>query len=217
MPKRALIESRPWLLASIALAIAYYFLRSQPLEDDALIVLKGGAVACLAAYAWQRRAGSSGLLLALVMALGAAGDMLIELSLRWGGAAFFAGHLAAVALYLGNRHRHPSADRKLMALALLVATPVVCWLLSRDAAVTLYGLGLGMMAATAWLSRFSRARVGLGAVLFVLSDWLIFARMGPFDTAALSALLVWPLYVAGQFLIATGVVQTLRHELPAED
>jgi hypothetical protein len=52
--------------------------------------------------------------------------------------------------------------------------------------------------------------VGLGSVLFVASDWLIFSRMGAFNLAPLPDMLVWPLYCAGQLMIATGVVQTLR-------
>jgi uncharacterized membrane protein YhhN len=66
------------------------------------------------------------------------------------------------------------------------------------------------MAAAAWTSSFPRYRVGLGAVLFVASDLLIFARMGPLAASALPGLLVWPLYYFGQVLIATGVVGELR-------
>jgi hypothetical protein len=70
------------------------------------------------------------------------------------------------------------------------------------------------MAAAAWLSRFPRYRVGTGAVLFVISDWLIFSRMGRFDLGLLPDLLIWPTYYAGQVMIATGIVQCLRGEQP---
>ena len=63
--------------------------------------------------------------------------------------------------------------------------------------------------------KFPRYRVGLGAVLFVVSDWLIFSRMGPFDLGVLPDILIWPLYFAAQLMIATGVVQVLRGETPA--
>lgn len=36
--------------------------------------------------------------------------------------------------------------------------------------------------------------------------------MGPLALDTLPGLLIWPLYYLGQFLIATGVVQTLRGE-----
>ena len=66
------------------------------------------------------------------------------------------------------------------------------------------------MAASAWLSSFPRYRVGLGAVLFVASDLLIFARLGVQAESAVPDLLIWPLYYFGQFLICLGVVGALR-------
>ena len=66
------------------------------------------------------------------------------------------------------------------------------------------------MAAAAWSSAFPRYRVGLGAVLFVVSDLLIFARMGPLSASPLPDMLIWPLYYLGQFLICTGAVGYLR-------
>ena len=54
------------------------------------------------------------------------------------------------------------------------------------------------MAAAAWYSRFPRYRVGTGAVLFVVSDWLIFSRFGSFDLGVLPDLLIWPFYYVGQ-------------------
>ena len=214
MARAALIEHRPWLLASIAAAVAFYFLRDAPIGGVQLMLLKGAGVALLAIYALRRSSGIDGMLIAAVMALGAIGDMAIEISFIAGGSAFFLGHLVAIALYLRNRRPVTTPSQKLAATALLAATPVVSWLLSKDAGVTLYATGLGGMAATAWLSRFGRYRVGTGAVLFVVSDWLIFSRMGSFDLAPLPDLLIWPLYYFGQFLIATGVVQALSRHAP---
>lgn len=66
------------------------------------------------------------------------------------------------------------------------------------------------MTAAAWTSTFSRYRVGLGAVMFAVSDLLIFARVGPLANSATPGLLIWPLYYFGQFLICTGVIGELR-------
>lgn len=213
MPKRALVEHRPWLLAAIAAATLYYFVRDWPIGELWLILLKGAGVGFLAIYALARHASSDGRLLALVMALSALGDMLLELDFFWGGAAFFASHLAAMTLYLRNLRPDPAPSQKALAVALLAGTPLIAWLLAHDTGVTLYALALGGMAACAWLSRFPRYRVGFGAVLFVISDWLIFARMDPLAESALPGLLIWPAYFAGQFLIATGVIQTLRRKV----
>ena len=44
------------------------------------------------------------------------------------------------------------------------------------------------------------------AVMFAVSDLLIFADLGPLADSALPGLLIWPLYYFGQFLICTGVI-----------
>ena len=73
------------------------------------------------------------------------------------------------------------------------------------------------MAASAWISRFPRYRVGLGAVMFVASDLLIFAKMGPLAGSLIPVLLIWPLYFIGQALIAWGAVTTLLRWKDDED
>ena len=210
MPRRTLIDHRPWLVASLFAAIAYYVLRDTALGGLWLILLKGAGVGLLAAYALRRAPGADGKLIAGALGLGALGDMAIELDFMAGGAAFFLAHCVAIALYL--RHPRPARARsqKAAGIALLIGTPLLAWLLTMNWQVGLYALALGGMAAAAWLSAFPRYRVGIGAVLFVVSDLLIFWREGPFDDGGVGNLLVWPIYYAGQFLIATGVVQTLR-------
>lgn len=213
MPKRALVQHRPWLLASILAATLFYFLRDEAIGGIQLMILKAAGVALLAVYALHRGRCTDARLMGLVMALSALGDALIEISFITGGAAFLLSHLAAITLYLRNRRAHPTSSQKLTGIALLLATPLVSWLLSSgDWGVTLYSLGLGAMACFAWLSRFPRYRVGMGAVLFVLSDWLIFSQVGFIGENPVAQWLIWPLYYGGQFMIATGVVQTLRHE-----
>jgi uncharacterized membrane protein YhhN len=213
MPRRALAEKRPYLLASIAAAIAYYILRDGALGGIYLAAIKGAGVALLAVYAWQRSRSNDVHLIAAVMAIAAAGDVMIEFSQVEGGGLFFASHLVAMALYLQqhNRRAHPTGSQKAAAVALLLLTPLAAFLLSGEWAVALYALALGGMAGTAWTSRFSRYHVGIGALLFVASDLLLFASVGgALDGPA--DLLVWPLYYVGQFLICTGVVQTLRQD-----
>ena len=219
MAKAALIEQRPWLLASIAAATAYYFLRDNPIGEGTWgILLKGAGVGLLAIYAQLRvphdRRGVDGVLLVLVLVLAALGDMAIELDFLIGGAFFAAAHCVAVGLYLRNRHPRPSPSQKLIGLGLLIGTPLVSYILSGQPQIALYAAFLGAMAAAAWMSHYPRYRVGTGAVLFVVSDWLIFARMGSFDFGVLPDLLIWPLYYIGQVMIATGIVQCMRGEQP---
>lgn len=219
MAKRALIEQRPWLLASLAAATAFYFLRDNPVGEGLWgIALKGASVGLLALYVLLRvphgKHRGDGFLLVGALALASAGDMAIELDVMIGGAFFAAAHVVAVVLYMRNRHQRPSPTQKLAGLSLLIVTPLVSYLLSGQPEIAIYAAFLGAMASAAWMSHYPRYRVGTGAVLFVVSDWLIFSRMGTLELAPLPDLLIWPLYYAGQVMIATGIVQCLRGEQP---
>lgn len=215
MPKRALIEHRPWLLASLVAGISFYFVRDGHLPGLYQMAWKGAGVALLAVYAFARHTGADSRQIAAVMAFGALGDVLIEISLELGAVFFLIGHLIAIHLYW--RHRRPalSFSQKAAALAMLVLIPVISFLLPIDRAgapgVALYATGLAGMTAAAWTSTFSRYRVGIGAVMFAVSDLLIFAEIGPLAASPLPKLLIWPLYYFGQFLICTGVIGELRN------
>ncbi len=210
MPKRALIEKRPWLAASLIAGVSYWLASKGHVPGLWLIAWKGAGVALLAAYAWAHHRSPNAHLLALVMALGAIGDMALEIVFAVGALAFLLGHLAAIALYLRNRRAVLTGSQKAAAVVTLLGVPIITWQLTHAADVTLYALGLGGMAAAAWTSSFPRYRVGLGAMLFVASDLLIFARMGPMATSPIPGLLIWPLYYFGQFLICTGIIAALR-------
>ena len=214
MPKRALMEKRPWLVASLVAGVGFWILKDSHLPGLYQMALKGAGVALLALYALARHKGADSRQIALVMGFGALGDVLIELSLNAGAIAFLIGHLIAIQLYLRHRRALTSPSQRLAGLALMVLIPVIAFLLPADRAaapgIALYALGLGTMTAAAWTSSFPRYRVGLGAVMFAVSDLLIFARLGPLAQSALPGLLIWPLYYFGQFLICTGVIGELR-------
>ena len=123
MSKHALIEHRPWLLASVIAAVAYYFLWNNPIGGVWLILLKGAGVGLLAAYAARRTPGIDGAILVLALALAAAADMALEINFEVGGGLFFASHLVAVILYLRNRREFTTSSQKLMAVLISRFTP----------------------------------------------------------------------------------------------
>lgn len=171
--------------------------------------LKGACVALLAIWAAVQARTLDGWLIAAALALGAAGDVLLEThGMIAGGAAFFGGHLVASWLYWRGRE-----GRLRIVPAAILATAACAWWLVATPGIAVYAAGLGLMAGTALASRFAKAGTGLGALLFVASDLLIFAEQGPLSGAALPGLAIWPLYVAGQAIIAWSVVATLgrRH------
>lgn len=212
MPKHALVDHRPWLFAGIVMAVAFWLLSDARIGGVFIIALKGASVAALAAYALARSRASAARAIAAIMAIGAAGDIGMELFVTVGAAFFLLGHLVAIALYRRNARPNPTGSQFAAAAALVLGVPVIGWLLTGEIPVAIYALALGTMAGSAWLSRFSRYHVGVGALLFVASDLLIFARLGGALDQSMTEWLVWPLYYAGQFLICTGVIQTVRKD-----
>jgi uncharacterized membrane protein YhhN len=109
---------------------------------------------------------------------------------------------------------HTTATQKAAAVAMLLLTPVLAWLLPADRTLAiplaLYGLAVGGMASCAWMSAFPRYRVGIGAVLVLAYNLLVIAGLGPLMGRQLPEAIAWPLYYVGQLLITVGVVQTLR-------
>lgn len=199
----------PLFLAALVAGASYYADHWLTLEGGWTAAWKGSGVAMLALWAAMQAERGDGWLIAGALALGAAGDVLLEThGLTAGALAFLAGHGVAVVLYLRHRLRPLWG-----AFAFAVAVALIAQALPAEregaAGIALYALGLGAMAGTALTSRFPLRTVGLGALLFVLSDLLIFARMGPLAASSLPGLLIWPTYFAGQALIAWGVVNRL--------
>lgn len=215
--KRAIVESRPYLLLSLLFGISYFFVMDSNVPGAFLMVWKGLGVGFLAVYALRRIHSFDGKLIAAVMAFGALGDMLIEIDLIMGAVAFLVGHCIAITLYLRHRREKLAFSQKLFAILLIPITVYIAWMLPFDRSEALglaaYSTFLAVMAAMAWTSSFPRYRVGIGALLFVVSDLLIFSRMGFLQNSAIPDWTIWPLYYAGQFLIAIGVVRTLREKM----
>lgn len=203
--------ARLLVASSLVFGLGYPLLWSQGLPPAAMVAVKGAGVGLLAvAAAWRART-ADGWLLATMMALGAAGDVLLEIDFAAGASAFAAGHIVAIILYLRNLRPAPGLlDRAVAALLPAAATALPYFLLrERPEAVAfaLYALLLGGMAAGAWTSRFPRRLVALGALLFLASDMLIAVRMAGGESWL--GLPIWLLYYVGQLMIFLGVASSL--------
>ena len=206
--------SRTVFTAALVGGATYFLARKTGVDGAALAAWKGTGVGFLALWCAMQARSVDGWLIVAVMALGALGDVLLETSgLTVGAVAFVAGHVLAMLLYTRNqRTRLTVSQRLLAALVVPLSVSIALQLVpAKDAiSIAVYTIFVAGMAATAWTSRFSRYRVGIGAMMFLISDLLIFAKMGPLAGSVLPGLLIWPLYFAGQVLIASGVVRTLR-------
>ena len=167
-----------------------------------LVAWKGAGVALLAC--WLAALGERRF--ACVLGLGALGDVLLAThGLVVGALPFAAGHLLAIHTYLARGRNSAAPFWVLVPLSVAVT-----FLLLRGqplAPVAMaYAAVVAGMAAAAWQSGLPRSLTGLGALLFLISDWLIFAGQAELarDAARIG---VWPLYFGGQALIAAGIAR----------
>lgn len=180
------------------------------MPDWGLIAWKGAGVGLLAIWASNQGRTPDHRLLAAVLLLGATADMVLEVDFILGAAVFAVGHVVAIALYVRNRRAGLGARDAALAAMFAGGMIVLASRLSSPdmaAAVGFYTLFLAAMAATALMSRFPMAAAG--ALLFVLSDLLIFARMDRLSGTDWVSPLIWLLYFVGQALIAWGVASRI--------
>lgn len=210
-----LAHKRPYLLGSLIAGISFpatwLFL---PLDGGLFAMIwKMAAVGLLVPFALRRHHKGEFVLLATMLAFYALGDGLIELNMIAGALAFSLGHLVAIYIYFRHRRIGAAFSQKLLAVTILLATPVIAFYLPADQdegiQVAAYSVILAAMAAMAWSSNFPRYRVGFGAMLFVISDLLIFAELGPLADSKFSGIAIWYFYYFGVLVIAVGVAQTL--------
>ena len=178
---------------------------------------KTSGVGLLALWAAVNARDRNGWLIAAALAFGALGDWLLDANgLETGAVAFAIGHILAIILYLGNRRAVLTFSQRLLAWLVMPAALVIVWAVLSPAPgwgqAAIYSLFVAAMAGAAWTSRFPRYRTGIGAMLFLASDLFIFAGEGGALPKSVTMWLVWPLYFAGQALIARGVVGTLSRE-----
>jgi uncharacterized membrane protein YhhN len=203
-------KSRLVLIAAFIAGVSYLYPVVAGLSGGVYTAWKGSAVALLAVYAALNAKDRDGWMIAAVLAFGALGDVLIEYALEAGAAAFLVGHLVAIGFYRRNERAAQTGSQKALALAVVPLTALIAWSLTQDLLVVFYSLFLSVMAACAWTSSFPRYRVGIGAMMFVASDLLIFARMEALAGASWIGVAIWGLYFGGQALIAMGGVGALR-------
>lgn len=205
----------PWLWwAALAIGTAYMIPVLTGGFGQAIIMWKGAGVGLLALWAAVNAQERYGRMIAAALGFGALGDVLIETSgLVVGAMAFTVGHFIAIGLYAQNPRAAPTASQRALTIVVTPLALAIAWSLLYGTTLLVPALGytlvVAVMAGAAWSSRFPRYRTGLGAMLFLISDLFIFARVGSAVDAGLATMLIWPLYFAGQALITWGVVTTL--------
>ncbi|MCJ2181427.1 hypothetical protein MTR62_01705 [Novosphingobium sp. 1949] len=215
MPRRALIERRPWLLCSLALAFLYgwVLLTRTPLAGLYLMALSGAPFGLLAAYALLRHKGSDTQGLGLMLGLEGVATGLSSVFPDATMMVMLFGWAAGLTLFLRHRAATPDLNRRIGAAALLLGTPAMCYVAASqsDASVPLfYGLLLGALAASAWMSTFAQGRVGIGGVLVVFGGVLQITVPDYLSAQNGQAPIAWLAFYFGNLVLATGVTGELR-------
>ena len=208
--------ARVVLIAAVIAGVSYLYMVGAPLSGPLAMIWKGAGVSLLAIYAALQARSTDGWLIALVMAFGALGDILLDgANMIPGALAFILGHITAIVLYLRNRRDSLTHSQKWLAtLVLPLGVLIAIWSVPFEnrPMIGIYTGFVAAMAAAAWISRFPRYRTGIGAMMFLASDLLIFARLGPLAGAAWVSFGIWGLYFGGQLLIVLGVTQRLAED-----
>ena len=208
-----------WWLA-LAGGISFFAAVYSRLDGPAIWAWKASGVGLLAVWAAANAREKNGWLIAATLGFGALGDYLLDAKgLVVGAVAFAVGHVIAIILYLTNRRTRTTPSQRLLGWLTMPATLAIVWAMLSPAAgwwhAAVYSLFVAAMAAAAWTSRFPRYRTGVGAMMFLASDLFIFAGEGGVLPRDVTMWLVWPLYFAGQALIASGIVSTLAKDARA--
>lgn len=217
MPGKAQVSTDDTMLRNVGIAVSLLAGLAFPIIDGrfgavADVGVKGLAVGALAIAA-ALSPGPARYWLAAIMACGALGDMLLEIPGQFtsGGAAFAAGHVIAIVLYLRHRRTDLWAGDALIAAALIAYGAALPSLVLSDTEATgsvmLYSVLLCAMAAATWLGRFPHRFVTSGALLFMLSDTFLLLRMGGLEVngSGTHGGIVWFSYYFGQLLIFIGI------------
>lgn len=220
-PQQSIDILTPVLFAAGGLLAGLYLLRVSQPPGQARTLIKTLSVVALALAALF---GGGPILLVLALALCAVGDAFLaqksETALRAGMAAFGAGHLVYIILFV-NAGGGVGWDWIRILLQLLVlgaAVQLVRWLWPDLGAmrnpVAAYCVVIGLMALLSLGLPTSLWVVTVGALLFLTSDALIAGELFklPEDspTRRWSAPAVWSLYWLGQAAITAGFLYPAR-------
>jgi uncharacterized membrane protein YhhN len=203
--------AKPVLIAAVIAGVSYLFGMSLALSPAVMIVWKGAGVALLAVWAALNARDLDGWLIAAAMAFGALGDVLLEaVGLEAGAGAFLICHGIAMLLYFRNWRPHITFSQRMLSALVVPLSVFIAFSLTQDVMIAVYTFFVAGMAASAWTSRFPSYRTGVGAMMFLVSDLMIIARMSFLEETDGASFAIWALYFGGQLLIVLGVVGILR-------
>lgn len=207
------------LYISIAISVPYGLFWCNGSANLARVSAKTATTALLAFWAYL--AGGP-ILLAAGLGLSALGDAFLgagdeDRYLLPGMAAFFAAHVAYVALFWNQMQVAPGLAIMAAQAALSLFAAAFLWFIISSvdkpmrAPVVAYTLIILLMGNAALRLPADMWLVAYGAIAFIASDMILSFNLFRLDkqapVRALTSRLVWGLYYGGQLMIAYGFVQ----------
>ncbi len=211
-------------LAGLTVSLVHLTLILIGLDGFSLLVVtscKGLTVALFALAAITWRHDLTGYLASLAFLACATGDVLILLPIsdafQHALKAVSVGHVLFIIVFLVNRESMQDISSVKARVASLLWSVMIVLLFfayphirDADTLVTSHVIAMAVMVTTALMSRFPGLLVGLGAVLYLLSDSLLLAVQLDFEPLTgyqgVVDLVVWALYIAGQVLLLMGIM-----------
>ena len=204
---------------SVACGIVYLFLASS-IPYPLRVVVKALPVGTMAVIAFRRRGTMAkpreASLLGAALSFSCLGDIFLALRGDYfvqGLSAFLVAHLTYIALFTKNWQRplRPRPVRLAQSVTILLYSLFFSqWLapsLGKLAApVMLYVCAITIMVVSSLWANFKSPWIGIGAILFLISDSIIAAGKFKMDVPY-GAFLIWATYYLGQYGIAFGFMR----------
>ncbi len=176
-----------------------------------ILALKGGTTltaALLAGYGWAQRPGAAGLLLALGLCVCAAADVVLDLHFLAGTAAFALGHVCYCASFLLSAAPGLASLAVFLLLCGAIGTlyPKLKKYAAPDSALPYLGYALLISAMLALALPQQKPVLLAGALLFVVSDAMLLARIVRKIPSKAYDYLCLGVYFLAQFLIAASTI-----------
>ena len=208
-------QARFILAAAAFIGIAHAITWSVTFSDGVRLGWKFASIGLLMCYAVIHARNLDGWLLVLILLFSAASDLLLQIAGQTaGGLSFVVADVIAITLYARNRRENINLLTVSVALFFVLLCAALAYALPHDReqaiGIGFFVLPLAAMVAAAWMSRFPRPIVAIGAAMILLSDMIIFAKLGLFEGMPWIEEVIWLVYFAGEWLVTLGVVRSLK-------
>lgn len=203
------------LVVAILTGLGHTATWSVEMDEVLRLCWRFASVGTLALYALLTARDLNGWLLTAVMLISATSDVLLVIIGRdFGAMCFVVADFIAILLYYRNFRTKVGVSSLLGVAFFVAAIAALSYILpanrSEAIIIAIFVVPLATMTAFSFLTHFPLKFVGLGTVMILASDLLIFGRMGPLNGLAGLTEAIWLCYFMGEVLVVVGVTSNFQ-------